>query len=257
MSTLMKLDHISFTYESNRGRTVILSDHQSEIKKNEFVSLIGLSGCGKSTVLKIMAGLYEPTSGRVEFNGDDLPRLGKVSMMPQQDMLMPWRTIIENAALPLEIQGIQQQEAEQRVKDLLPSFGLEKVGHAFPRELSGGMRQRVSFLRAMLGGHHLLLLDEPFSALDAFTRREMQLWLTEAWKEWGRSIFLITHDIEEAIFLSDRIFLMKKGQTGPFREITVPFPRPRSAQLHLTKEFIHLREEITNLLFEKENYEKE
>lgn len=253
MSTLLKFDNISFSFEADRGRTIILSEHHSEVKENEFVSLIGLSGCGKSTVLKLMAGLYEPDSGRVEFQGGNHPRLGKVSLMPQQDMLMPWRTIIENAALPLEIQGIPVKEAQKRVLEFLPSFGLEKVGNAFPRELSGGMRQRVSFLRAMLGGHHLLLLDEPFSALDAFTRREMGLWLTEAWKKWERSIFLITHDIEEALFLSDRIYVMDKAQKGPFREIVVPFPRPRSPKLHLTKEFFELRSEITNLLYQKES----
>ncbi|RKD21760.1 hypothetical protein BEP19_14150 [Ammoniphilus oxalaticus] len=256
MATLLKFDNISFTYDSERERTTILSQHDCEIKENEFVSLVGLSGCGKSTVVKLMAGLYQPTSGEIEFNGGANERLGHVSLMPQQDMLMPWRTITENAALPLEIQGVRIKEAEQQVHEYLPSFGLEGVAQAFPDQLSGGMRQRVSFLRAMLGGHHLLLLDEPFSALDAFTRREMQLWLTDTWQEWGRSIFLITHDIEEAIFLSDRIFIMEKGQTGPFQEIVVPFERPRPNNLHLTKEFIELRSKITELLFKKETNEK-
>lgn len=256
MSTLLKFDNISFTYDSGRGRTSILSEHHCEIKVNEFVSLVGLSGCGKSTVVKLMAGLYEPTSGTIEFNGGLNARLGQVSFMPQQDMLMPWRTITENAALPLEIQGIHTKEAKKRVQQYLPSFGLDHVAQAFPHQLSGGMRQRVSFLRAMLGGHNLLLLDEPFSALDAFTRREMQLWLTDTWQAWERSIFLITHDIEEAIFLSDRIFVMERGQNGPFREIVVPFSRPRSTELHLTKEFIELRAQITALLFKQENDEK-
>lgn len=256
MSTLLKFDKVSFTYDRDNDRAPILSEHDSEIKTNEFVSLVGLSGCGKSTVVKLMAGLYEPTGGKIEFNGGTGSRLGQVSLMPQQDMLMPWRSIIENAALPLEIQGFHKKEAKEMVEEYLPSFGLDHAADSFPGALSGGMRQRVSFLRAMLGGHHLLLLDEPFSALDAFTKKEMQVWLTDAWKKWERSIFLITHDIEEAIFLSDRIFIMEKGQTGPFQEIVVPFPRPRSTDLHLTKEFIEFRAEITRRLFQKENDEK-
>lgn len=252
MNSLIKLDNVCFTYKQGKQQTQILKEHRSQIGEKEFVSLVGLSGCGKSTVLKLIAGLYEPERGSIEFGGRrEGKRLGQVGFMPQQDMLMPWRNVLDNAALPLEIQGMEREQAYEKVLGLLPLFGLEGYQEAMPHQLSGGMRQRVSFLRAVLGGHSLLLLDEPFSALDAFTRKEMQQWLTEAWQSWGSSIFLVTHDLEEAIFLSDRIFIMEKGQTGPFQEIVVPFARPRSFSLNMNEEFIELRRDITQRLYEK------
>lgn len=252
MNSLIRLDNVSFTYKQGEHQTTILNGHDSEIKKKEFVSLVGLSGCGKSTVLKLIAGLYEPEQGSIEFHGQrGGNRLGKVGFMPQQDMMMPWRNVLDNAALPLEIQGMERKMAYEKVLELLPLFGLEGCGEVMPHQLSGGMRQRVSFLRAVLGDHSLLLLDEPFSALDAFTRKEMQQWLADAWQSWGGSVFLVTHDLEEALFLSDRIYVMEKGQTGPFQEFHVPFPRPRSTMLNSTKEFIELRLDITQRLYEK------
>ncbi|MEW9669277.1 ABC transporter ATP-binding protein [Ammoniphilus sp. 3BR4] len=252
MEALVQLVDVSFGYEKGHEEIRILKNHSSAIYPKEFVSLVGLSGCGKSTVLKLVAGLYEPTAGHIEFLGaKGGRRLGKVGLMPQQDLLMPWRTVAANAALPLEIQGIGKKEAQDKVREMLPLFGLGAFAHAYPHELSGGMRQRVSFLRAVLGGHPLLLLDEPFSALDAFTRRELQHWLTEAWQKWEQSVFLITHDIEEALYLSDRIYVMSSQQEGAFKEIRVPFDRPRSPSLIMTKEFVELREKIMNLLYEK------
>lgn len=254
MNSLIRLDNVSYTYKEGKHQTEILKNHQSEIGAKEFVSLVGLSGCGKSTVLKLIAGLHEPEMGSIEFCGRrDAKRLGKVGFMPQQDMMMPWRSVLDNAALPLEIQGMERKRACERVLGLLPLFGLEGYQEVMPHMLSGGMRQRVSFLRAVLGGHSLLLLDEPFSALDAFTRKEMQQWLTEAWQSWESSVFLVTHDLEEAIFLSDRIYIMEKGQTGPFQEITVPFSRPRSPSLNMSKEFVELRRDITQRLYEKKD----
>jgi len=245
MSILKAID-ITFGFDQ---KSSILRNCSFDIGQNEFISLVGLSGCGKSTVLKLIAGLYPPREGRIEYAHGG--QLGKIGFMPQQDLLMPWRSVLENAALPMEIQGVNKREAQCRVLELLPIFGLQGYENAYPFELSGGMRQRVSFLRCVLTGHQLLLLDEPFSALDALTRREMQLWLTETWQKWKQSVLLVTHDLDEALLLSDRIFVMTSPQEGPFYEIKVPFLRPRQPSQVYTKEWLDLKEKMTTFLYKK------
>lgn len=217
------------------------------IKKGEFVSIVGASGSGKSTIFRLIAGLEEQSSGTISLNGEKTEkRLGKVGYMPQQDLLMPWRTIRQNAALPLELQK-KTNTNNEKVDKLLEDFGLKGYENKYPNELSGGMRQRVSFLRATLSGSNVLLLDEPFSALDAMTRLYMQEWLLQQWEKQGATILFITHDISEALFLSDRILMITETPFTTMEEAEVPLQRPRQ-QHHLDQQAVV---ELKNNLIER------
>lgn len=198
----------------------MLSNVSLQVQQGEFVSLIGSSGSGKSTLFKLLAGLHEPTVGTIDIA--DVPqgqRLGRVAYMPQKDLLLSWRTVMENCMLPAELAPGRQDKDKDKDKDKLRAnilaglarFGLSGYEQAYPDELSGGMRQRVAFLRTLLTGGQLMLLDEPFGALDALTKREMHRWLLELWEGFGQTVLFITHDIEEALLLSDRIILLTPG----------------------------------------------
>ncbi|SDZ24118.1 putative hydroxymethylpyrimidine transport system ATP-binding protein [Evansella caseinilytica] len=222
---------------------------QFRVEAGEFICIIGPSGSGKSTLFKLITGLSRPETGQILLHGtahDSL--LGKVGYMPQHDLLLPWRTVVANAALPLELKGASRKEAEQRVTKLLGQFGLEHVANSFPWELSGGMRQRVSFLRAVLSGSDILLLDEPFSALDAITRLEMQEWLMEQWKRRRTTVLFITHDVDEALFLADRIFVLHDTPVRQLHDISVPLRRPRNAASLHNPELIALKQQLLELL---------
>ncbi len=202
------------------------------VYQGEFVALLGPSGCGKSTLLNAIVGLVEPDSGRIRL-GDNIAsnRLGKVAYMPQRDALLPWRTVLENATLSAEIGGLNRREARDRARALLPRFGLEGFGDYYPASLSGGMRQRVAFLRTVLTEQEVMLLDEPFGALDALTRRSMQEWLLGLWNDLGRTILMVTHDVEEALLLADRVAVMT-ARPGTIKRVdTVNLPRPRSMDM--------------------------
>jgi putative hydroxymethylpyrimidine transport system ATP-binding protein len=224
----LQFQNVSFEYENEKGKNSILKDFDLHINEGDFVSIIGPSGSGKSTLFKLITGLEQPSEGEI-FLQNQLKshRLGQVGYMPQQDLLLPWRTIVENAALPLEIKGIKKHEAHRQVLELLDEFGLKGVENSFPSALSGGMRQRVSFLRTILGGSHVLLLDEPFSAVDAITRMTLQEWLLAQWQKRKETILFITHDVNEALFLSDRIFIFTETPTSKLEEVKVPLERPR------------------------------
>lgn len=243
--------NVSFSYDNNlkRERSKILTDFNLEIVDKEFVSVIGPSGCGKSTLFRIISGLEESEKGDVLINGQlHKNRLGQVGYMPQQDLLMPWRTIVENAMLPLELKGIKKEDAEKQVLTLLDEFGLTKVGNHYPSDLSGGMRQRVSFLRTVLSGSNVLLLDEPFSALDAITRLSMQEWLLSQWERRKKTVLFITHDVDEALFLSDRILVFTNAPVAKLEEISVPLSRPRTLKDLHKPELISLKEELLDQL---------
>ncbi|WP_103106382.1 ABC transporter ATP-binding protein [Brevibacillus reuszeri] len=231
------------------GDQPILDNFDLNVAKGEFVSLIGPSGIGKSTLFQLIAGLLQPQKGEILLGGEAMAnRLGQVGYMPQRDLLMPWRTIVENAALPLEIQGISKKEAHERVRSELPQYGLEEWADAYPAQLSGGMRQRVSFLRALLSSSSMMLLDEPFSSLDGITRMDMQEWLMAKWQETGSTMLMITHDIDEAILLADRVVVLTgKPITKPI-ELRVSINRPRSLVSRNQSGFLALREEIWDLL---------
>jgi putative hydroxymethylpyrimidine transport system ATP-binding protein len=246
---VLQFEALSFTYTGES----LLNGLDFAIYEGEFVSIIGPSGSGKSTLFRLITGLEEPNNGSVHLNGKvEKNRLGKVGYMPQQDLLMPWRTIIDNAALPLELKGVNKEKAYEQVTDLLEEFGLKGVEKSYPDDLSGGMKQRVSFLRSVLSGSNLLLLDEPFSALDAITRLSMQEWLIEQWKKWRKTIVFITHDVDEALFLSDRIFVLREKPISKLYEVKVPLDRPRSVRDLSNPSVVELKEDLINQLRTRE-----
>jgi len=215
------------------------------------VALVGPSGCGKSTLLELVAGLQEPDSGTIGVGsaGPAAARRGSCAYMPQRDLLLPWRDAIGNAALALECQGVARAEARSRAAPLFERFGLADFEHSRPGALSGGMRQRVAFLRTLLPGRPVLLLDEPFGALDSITRASMQAWLAEALAEIPRTVLLVTHDVQEALFLADRVVLLSPRPGRVVEELRVPLPRPRSRRGVVAEpRFAELEEHALELL---------
>lgn len=239
VKTFLEVKNISYAYSEE-----IFVDLSFQVNKGEFLTLVGPSGCGKTTLLKILAGLLKPRKGQVLIQGKNIPLLGQVSLMPQGDLLLPWRTVLENGVLPLEIKGVKKEIAFKEVRGLLKEFGLHGYEDYYPSQLSGGMRQRVAFLRSIVSGSDLITLDEPFSALDALTRFKMQKWLLKVWQKHKKTIIFITHDVEEAIFLSQRVFLLSKPPIKKVQEFSIPFSYPRTNNLLGEKNFIELRQKI-------------
>jgi ABC-type nitrate/sulfonate/bicarbonate transport system ATPase subunit len=227
----------------------VLEGVDLEVAAGELVSIIGPSGCGKSTLLNILTGLIQPTSGRVLLDGGQPESLlGRVGYMPQRDLLMPWRTVLENATLAMEVAGVPRREARQAALAELPRFGLEGFERRWPASLSGGMRQRAALLRTFLAGREVVLLDEPFGALDALTRQSMQAWLLRIWQEDRKTILLVTHDVEEAAYLSDRVYVMS-GRPGRVIDcVEIGLPRPRNLQLVLSAEFLEAKRRLLDPL---------
>jgi ABC-type nitrate/sulfonate/bicarbonate transport system ATPase subunit len=220
-----------------------------EAYENEFVSIVGPSGCGKSTLLDILAGLQQPTEGEVLLEGSrESSLLGRMGYMPQQDLLMPWRRLIDNTILGLQVAGQPKRVARERALQEFPRFGLQGFEHKYPAELSGGMRQRAALLRTFLAGQQVMLLDEPFGALDALTRLEMQEWLLNVWEVSRKCIIFVTHDVEEAIFLSDRIYAMSARPGKMALEIDVALSRPRTFELTTDDAFITIKAQLLNQL---------
>lgn len=238
-------ENVSFSYDDK----AMLSRLAFNVFDGEFVSIIGKSGSGKTTLFRLISGLEEPSAGSILINDRELSsRLGTVGYMPQQDLLMPWRTVFENAMLPLELHHTDKNLAREQVKRLLVEFGLEGYENYYAKDLSGGMRQRVSFLRASLSGSNILLLDEPFSALDAITRQVMQEWLLAKWDKSRQSVLFITHDVDEALFLSDRIFILTEAPTSKLTEVKVTLDRPRKLTDFNHPEIVALKQQLINTL---------
>ena len=210
-------------------RVTALEGIDLAVRQDELMAVVGPSGCGKSTLLELVAGLQEPDAGSVTLLGatDPAGRRAASAYMPQRDLLLPWRDALANAALALECQGVPRAEARRRAEPLFERFGLAEFENARPAELSGGMRQRVAFLRTLLPGRPVLLLDEPFGGLDSLTRSSMQRWLADALADEPRTVLLVTHDVEEAAFLSDRIAVLSPRPGRVVAEIPVELPRPR------------------------------
>ncbi len=237
---------VTFAYRGSGGKKAeILSQLSFAIKDGEFVSVIGPSGSGKSTLFRLISGLETQDEGKIFMNGEVVQnRLGHIGYMSQKDGLLPWLTVLENAALPLTLKRLYGKKAQKGVLEQLERFGLKGFERSYPHELSGGMRQRVSFLRALLSGSELLLLDEPFSALDAVTRMVMQEWLLEQWAAMKKTILFITHDVEEALFLSDRILVFSESPVNHLEEIVVPLTRPRTVADLKAPAFTELKERL-------------
>ena len=211
------------------GRTVdVLHDIAIEARAGEFVSVIGPSGCGKSTLFNIIAGLETADAGTVRVDGAIANgHIEAFAYMPQQDLLFPWRRVLDNTTLGLEIRGVPREEARRRAGALFERFGLDGFERAYPHTLSGGMRQRAALLRTVVQERPILLLDEPFGALDALTRMEMQEWLAGMSTEFGWTVLLVTHDVREAVLLSDRVVVLSPRPASVAATIEVPLPRPR------------------------------
>src|SRR5690625_1853284 len=245
---------VSFSYKKESEHVNLLESLNLSVFDGEFISIIGKSGSGKTTLFRLITGLEQPSKGDIYINGEILSdRFGQVGYMAQQDLLMPWRSIRDNAALPLEIQGVPTKRAWQQVEKWLKEFGLSGYENHYPRSLSGGMRQRVSFLRAMLSGSNVLLLDEPFSALDAITKLSMQEWLLNQWEKWQQTILFITHDVEEALFLSDRIFILMNKPVQKIEEIDMPLARPRDLHDLNDAYMIDLKNQLIDRLRQRES----
>ena len=212
------------------GRVTALAGIELGLRAEEVLAVVGPSGCGKSTLLELVAGLQEPDEGVVTVLGATgaAERRASCAYMPQRDLLLPWRDALDNAALALECQGVRRAEARRRAAPLFERFGLAEFEHVRPAELSGGMRQRVAFLRTLLPGRPVLLLDEPFGALDSITRAAMQEWLAGALAQEPRTVLLVTHDVEEAIFLADRVAVLSPRPGRVVAQLDVHLPRPRS-----------------------------
>ena len=227
---LLEVEGVCKGFPSGDGILEVLRDIRLHVGSGEFVCIIGPSGCGKSTLFNVLAGLAPPDRGKIRLDGQEVPHLrGRVAYMQQKDLLLPWRTALDNAILGLEIQGLSRRLARQEAMDLLKIFGLKGFEDRHPHELSGGMRQRVALMRTMLCRKEILLLDEPFGALDAITRGVMQRWLLEAWLRFRSSVMLVTHDVEEALLLADRIYVMTSRPAVIKEMVPIPLDRPRQA----------------------------
>ena len=216
-SVLVEL--VSRTFQTKRGPIQALAGMSLRADAHDIVAVVGPSGCGKSTLLELICGLQAPDSGTV--------RAAPAALMPQRDLLLPWLSAIDNAGLALRARGASRDEARKTAAPWLERFGLKQFGHTRPGELSGGMRQRVSFLRTLLAGKPVLALDEPFAALDAITRQEMQGWLAHVLVSEPRTVILVTHDVEEAVMLADRVVVMSARPGRTISEIDISLPKPR------------------------------
>ena len=210
------------------GALRVLDDVSLTVASGEFVAVVGPSGCGKSTLFDVVAGLEPLDAGRVLVDGADATgRTDAFAYMPQQDLLFPWRTVLDNTTLGLEVAGMRRRAARERARPLFAEFGLAGFEDARPGELSGGMRQRAALLRTVVQNRPVLLLDEPFGALDALTRTEMQLWLSRMHARFGWTVVLVTHDVREAVLLADRVVVLSTRPTAVRRVGRVDLPRPR------------------------------
>jgi len=210
------------------GDTLVLESVSLRLAQGEFVSILGPSGAGKSTLFRLLTGALRHDRGTITCGGTALADSQQgFGFMPQKDALMPWRRIIDNLTLGLEVQGLRRADARERVIPLLPDFGLAGFEHHYPAQLSGGMRQRAALLRTVVQGRPVQLLDEPFGALDALTRSRMQAWFEDRWRAARWSTLLVTHDVREAVALSDRIYVLSRRPARVIAEVEVTVPRPR------------------------------
>jgi len=237
---IIKVENVSVSYYGRKATTVLAVDDVSfTVKKQEFVSIVGPSGCGKSTLLKAIAGLLLPTKGKIYVNGKEVtgPQRG-IGMAFQHASLLPWRNALKNVLLPIEILGLDPEKYLKRAEELFEIVGLKGFENSFPWELSGGMQQRVSLIRALIFDPEILLLDEPFGALDALTREELNLVLQKLWVTEKKTVVFVTHDIPEAVFLADRVIVLKSRPGKVIHEEVINLPRPRTLDMKLSDEFL-------------------
>jgi ABC-type nitrate/sulfonate/bicarbonate transport system ATPase subunit len=245
----LALNDVSMVFKTDGQEFTALSPLDMEIESGSFISLIGPSGCGKSTIFNIVAGLQAPSSGKVIIDGRDATgMIGQVGYMLQKDLLLPWRTVLDNVALGMEIRGVPLAEGRERAAPLLKRYGLGGFEYRYPSSLSGGMRQRAALLRTLLVDNDVVLLDEPFGALDAQTKASMQEWLLQLFGDFGRTVIFVTHDVEEAVFLSDEVYVMASRPGRVIDRMPVDLPRPRDRSLVSTPRFVAMKKYCLDLL---------
>lgn len=231
------------------GENFVLKDVSLELNQGELVCLLGVSGGGKTTLFNIISGLLSPDSGQVLLDGKDITNQpGNISYMLQKDLLLPYRTIEDNVAMPLLLKGMKKKQARKQVSPLFSQFGLEGTQKKYPAQLSGGMRQRAALLRTYMFSSDVALLDEPFSALDTITKSSMHKWYLNVMQQIRLSTLFITHDIDEAILISDRIYLLSGSPGEITGEIVIKEPKPRREDFNLTTEFLEYKRQILSLL---------
>ena len=247
MKERISVKGVSKGFGDGENRVEVLDGIDVHVGPHNFVSLLGPSGCGKSTLFNIISGLMEPSEGEALVDGST-DRLGTCGYMQQKDLLMPWKRITDNVALGLMVKGTPRPEAREKAEEILERFGLGGFGHRYSSEISGGMRQRAALARTFLAGDDVLLLDEPFGALDSLTRLQMQSWLLDIWQESAASILFITHDVDEAIRLSDRVYVLSERPARVVLTLEVDLPRPRPYETVLSQEFSALKEQAIRYL---------
>ena len=243
----MKLtaEHISKSFETEQ----VLDDISLSLEEGKIVAVVGASGVGKTTLFNIIAGTLAPDGGSITLNGEDITGCpGRVSYMPQKDLLFPYKTILDNVALPLRIRGEKKKTARQKARSYFEEFGLSGTEKKYPAQISGGMKQRAAFLRTYLFSSEVALLDEPFSALDAMTKQQMHQWFLSMAEELNLSALLITHDIDEAILLADRIYVLSGSPGKIVAELGIGIPRPRSRETVLSDSFVFYKRKIMEVL---------
>ena len=241
----LRAEHITKGFDG----TTIIQDVSLTLHEDELICLLGVSGVGKSTFFNVLSGLVVPDSGRVLLGEEDITgQTGRISYMQQKDLLLPHKRIVDNIALPLVLKGVPRKQARQQVSSGLAEFGLEGTERKYPGQLSGGMRQRAALYRTYLFNSEVALLDEPFSAVDAITKSQLHLWYVEMMSSLHMSAIFITHDIDEAIFLSDRIYIMSGAPGRITQELTIRHPRPRTSRFTASQEFMEYKRQILDAL---------
>ncbi|MDO5047809.1 MAG: ABC transporter ATP-binding protein [Anaerococcus sp.] len=248
----LKIDNVYKEYLTRKGKVVALNGINLDIKENEFICVVGPSGCGKSTLLNNIAGLDTPTSGTIYLDGKPIEGTGvERGVVFQQYALFPWRTVLQNVLFGLEIQNVNKEEAEARARKYIKSVGLEGFEDAYPKELSGGMKQRVAIARAYAVDPEVLLMDEPFGALDAQTRVQLQQELLQTWENEKKTCFFITHDVEEAVILSQRVVIMSARPGRIKRIVDIDIPYPRTQDIKTSPRFVELKNTIWDEVYKE------
>ncbi|WP_100486703.1 ABC transporter ATP-binding protein [Sporolactobacillus pectinivorans] len=248
----LNIQHCSKYFKKNGKPLCVLETADMKVENGKFVSIIGPSGCGKSTLFNIIAGLARPSEGQVLLDGKNITgESGHVGYMLQKDLLLPWRTILDNVIIGLEIRGVSKKKAREKALPMLQKYGLKGFEYDHPDALSGGMRQRAGLIRTLLDNKEVILLDEPFGALDAQTRLQMQNWLLQIWSDFQKTVLFVTHDIDEAIYLSDEIYVFTRRPGRIKTKIDVRLPRPRGEQTLMEERFLYLKRKLLLMLREE------
>ena len=248
----VKIDHVEKIYDGRKGKMIALNGVDLDIMENEFICVVGPSGCGKSTLLNIIAGLLEPTSGAVYVDGKKVEGTGtERGVVFQQYALFPWLTVMKNVMFGLKLKGMKDDEAKEVAMKYIKMVQLEDFVDSYPKELSGGMKQRVAIARAYAVQPEVLLMDEPFGALDAQTRTQLQSELIQTWQEEKKTCFFITHYVEEAIILATKVIVMsaRPGRIKTIIDINLPYPRTQ--ELKMSKEFLELKAKIWGEVYQE------